>query len=293
MAKRCKITRPPVSRRDFLTLATAGATLAVTGVSGERMPGTTLRPGEIARWEAGKPARSEGIALITNPGSQWTIEDQAGVSVASIQPSRDYYTRAEFLARVTKALDSPVWLTMEYLDHGFGLIAIDVGMQHPHPVLWRNQWGVARLNTGRLRRAVFHIDPPAFESTAGPETAETPNLRIRGLAYLRAISVETSRPEIEPVPQVKPVVQLDTPFQCDINIRADSPLGQEADGIAAVRNMAPLVRALGFNAVESYVQWNYVERQPGVFDWSHYDAIVNELRKNGLKLFPLLIVGSA
>ena len=57
--------------------------------------------------------------------------------------------------------------------------------------------------------------------------------------------------------------------------------------------MAPLVHALGFNAVEQYVQWNYVERERGVYDWSHYDAIVDELQKYGLKWFPLLIVGSA
>jgi hypothetical protein len=36
-----------------------------------------------------------------------------------------------------------------------------------------------------------------------------------------------------------------------------------------------------------------VEAQRGVFDWSHYDKLVSEIQKHGLKWFPLLIVGSA
>jgi len=293
MAKRSKVSNAPVSRRDFLTLATAGATLAVAGGSEKQMFGSSLRPGEIGRWEAGRPVKSNGIVLMKGPESRWTLEERGGIEVGVLPLSRDYYTRAAFLAQVSKATDSPVWLVVEYLDHGYGLISIAAGAQLSHSVPWTLQWGVAKLNTGRMRKAVFRIDPPAFASPAASEPGEKPNLRISGIEYLRAISIADSKPEIEPVPHVEPVIKFEGSFQRDINITADSPLGQEAEGLAAVRNMAPLVRALGFNAVESYVQWNYVERQPGVFDWSHYDGIVNELQKYGLKLFPLLIVGSA
>lgn len=290
MAKSSKVSNAPVSRRDFLALATAGATLAVTGGDDHRLLASSLRDGEIARWEAGKPVKSNGIVLIRGPESKWTLEERGGMYVGFMPPSRSYYTQAAFLAQVRKPAKSPVWLVVEYPDEGFGLISIVVGGERSHPVPWTHQWGVARLNTGRLRKAVFRVDPPAFES---PEAGEKPNLHIYGLRYLRAVSLQDSKPEIEPVPRVEPVIKFEGGFQRDINVTADSPVGQEAEGLAAVRNLAPLVRALGFNAVESYVQWNYVERQPGVFDWSHYDGIVDELRKYDLKLFPLLIVGSA
>ena len=292
MAKPCSNSDPAVSRRDFLTLASAGATLAMAGGS-EQLLGARARPSAIGRWEAGKPARSEGIVLTREQGSDWRIEDQDGKYVARIQPGEDYYTQAAFRARIRKPVDSPFWLVLEYLDYGFGLISIDVSTQPSHPIRWSHQWGVARLNTGRLRRAVFYIESPSFHLASGSANGEKPNLHIRGLECLHSVSMAKAKPEIETVPSVEPVVKLDRRFQCDINIRVDSPLGEEAEGVAAVRNLAPLVRALGFNAVESYVQWNYVERQPGVFDWSHYDGIVDELKKYDLKLFPLLIVGSA
>ena len=285
MADESKMSNTPVTRRDFLTLATAGATLAVAG--GEKqLLASSLRPGEIGRWEAGRPAKSNGITLLRGPESPWTLEQRGGSHFGVLPPSRDYYTRAAFLAEVGKTTDSPAWLVLEYLDHGYGLISVSAGGQG---IPWTRQWGVTRLNTGRVRKAVLRIDPPAFKSPAGSE----PNLRIAGIEYLRAISLLDSEPEIEPVPHVEPILQFNGGFQRDINITVDGPLGQEAEGLAVIRNMAPLVRALGFDAVESYVQWNYVERQPGVFDWSHYDGIVNELQKHDLKLFPLLIVGSA
>ena len=63
--------------------------------------------------------------------------------------------------------------------------------------------------------------------------------------------------------------------------------------LANLRNQLPLVRALGFNGVESYVRWNAVEVAPGVFDWSYYDAEVAEAKKHGLQWLPLVISGPA
>ncbi len=79
-----------------------------------------------------------------------------------------------------------------------------------------------------------------------------------------------------------------------ITAGADAPTVEGLpDALAYLRNQLPLMKALGFNGIESYVKWNFVERTPGVFDWSYYDAIVAEVEKHGMKWFPLLIVGSA
>jgi hypothetical protein len=262
--------------------------------------GPSLWAAEIARWEAGKPAKSKGIVLITGADSKWTVSARGGIYVGTLAPNHDYYRRAQFVGHVTEQVNSPFWLVVEYLDEGYGMIsAIPGGGMDwrfidalARPIPWSHQWGVARLNTGRLRRAVFRLDAPASPAPGGPDSKAGFDLHIYGLEYLHALSLQDAEPAIEAVPEVKPAIQFARPFQRDINIATDTPLGQEAEGVAAVRNLGPLVRALGFNCIESYVQWNYVERQPGVYDWSHYDPIVNEAQKYGLKWFPLLIVGS-
>jgi len=249
---------------------------------------------EIARWEAGKGGQAGGITLVNAAGSKWTLTQHHKFEVAAIEPTHDYYRRAEFVAKVSKPTGFPVWLALEYLDEGYGLISVGpAGRRGLRYIPWTHQWGVARLNTGRLRRATFRLDGPASHSPAGPNTEGTLDFHINGVEYLHAIFLEDSEPAIEPVPDVKPAIQFQDAFQRDINIGADSPLGEEAEALGAIRNMAPLAHALGFNGVESYVQWNYVEHERGVYDWSHYDAIVNEIQKYGLKWFPSLIVGSA
>jgi hypothetical protein len=256
--------------------------------------GSSVWAAEIAKWEAGKGGKAGEITLVNAADNKWTLRQQHKFEVAAIEPTHDYYRRAEFLAKISKPTAFPVWLELEYLDEGYGLISVGPGGRRGlRYIPMSRQWGVARLNTGRLRRATFRIDGPPSPSPAGPNAEGTLDLHITGVEYLHAIYLDDSQPMIEPVPDVKPAIQFGDAFQRDINIGADSPLGEEAEALASIRNMAPLVRALGFNAVESYVQWNYVEENRGVYDWSHYDKIVNELQKYGLKWFPLLIVGSA
>lgn len=260
----------------------------------------SLWSSEIARWEAGAPAKSSGIVLLASGDDHWSMSGRGGVPVAALAPNKDYYHRAQFEVRMTPRVHSPYWVVVEFLDEGYGLISALPGNAMDwryidalaRPMPWSRQWGVARLNTGRLRRAVFHFDAPAEDPAADARSGEGIGLHVYGLQYLHSISVQDAEPAIDPIPEVKPAVQFARTFERDINIATDTPLGQEAEGLAAVRNLAPLVRALGFNGVESYVQWNYVERRQGVFDWSHYDPIVAELQKYGLKWFPLLIVGS-
>jgi hypothetical protein len=141
---------------------------------------------------------------------------------------------------------------------------------------------VARLNTGKLRRAVFRL----------PDAVSARPLRIYGIEFLRALRLTDVQPEIEPVPDAPPAVVLHKPIQLVTSAGADTQTPEELPrALASLRNQLPLVRALGFEGVESYVKWNFVERSKGVFDWSYYDAVVAEVEKHGLKWFPLLVAG--
>src|SRR5581483_10725365 len=117
---------------------------------------------------------------------------------------------------------------------------------------------------------------------------------IEGLPALRAVRLEDAPPPAEPAPAISPAIGLRKTAQLVTTAGADARTPAELpEALAAMRNLLPLARALGFNGIESYVKWNFVERSPGVFDWSFYDAIVDEVEKHGLQWFPLLIVGSA
>ncbi len=225
---------------------------------------------QVARWDA---AQAGGITLARGPDADFTLER----GLAIIRPVNDYFRRAAFLARFERLPEGRCWLAVEYLDRGYSLISLEPGVPHS------KQWGVARLNTGAFRRAVFEYDRlPA----AG--------VRILGVEALRSITLEDAAPPREPVPLVKPAVAFARPSQRVTTAGADAATPEGLpEALATLRNLLPLARALGFNGIESYVKWNFVERSPGVFDWSFYDAVVDEIEQAGLQWFPLLVVGSA
>jgi len=232
---------------------------------------------EIARWDAGGAAR--GLELVRGPNAEFSIVADRTGSVARIVPVHDYFHRAAFLLRCQKAAASPLWLVLEYPDEGYGLISLS-----GPGVAVREQFGIARLNTGRLRRAVFELEALA----AGAE------IRIEGLEQLRAAALSDTPVKLEPPPLVAPAVRFSRPSQRVTTAGADANRLEELpQALARLRELLPLARALGFNGIESYVKWDFVERSPGVFDWSFYDAVVAEIERHGLQWFPLLIVGSA
>lgn len=232
---------------------------------------------DIASWKAGLPPESRGLDLARTPDSVWNIERHANGLAVRLKPSGNYYTRAPYLVQVASPVPEKVWLVIEFLDKGYGLIVVSPGVHE------RNQWGVARVNSGLVRSTVLRYEAAAIGKT----------IRIEGLDYLRAVRLTTDEPKIEPVPLVAPAIDFRVPSQ-----RVTTAAGEElspdhvADAPAHLRNRLPLVRALGFNGVESYVKWGLVERTPGVFDWSFYDSLVAELEKFDVKWFPMLVVGS-
>ena len=221
----------------------------------------TASAAELARWDAGTPPRAAGISV-----------SPAG----TLPPNNDYYERAAFTLTVEKPAAVRQWLVLEYLDRGYALISISPG------VAQSAQSGIARLNTGRYRRAIFRFDK-------APEA-----IRVWGIQTLRSVALVDSEPAAEPVPLVEPAVKFSTPSQRVTTAGADAgTLEGLPETLATMRNQLPLMRALGFNGIESYVKWDFIERSPGVFDWSFYDAVVAEIDRHGMQWFPLLIVGSA
>lgn len=231
---------------------------------------------ELARWQAGNPPVSQGIELQRAPDSPWSIDAATTPATARLQPSKDYYSRSAYLLSIANPAPGGVWLTVEFLDRGYGLISLSPGVGQLH------QWGVARVNTGKLRRAVFHF-----------EKQVPAKIRIEGLDHLRAAVLTAEKPPIEDAPLVEPAIQFTTHSE-----RVSSAAGDSgnpdliAEAVAGLRNELPLVRALGFNGVETYVRWGWVERQRGQYDWRYYDAILAEVQRNGLKWFPMLLAGS-
>jgi hypothetical protein len=107
-------------------------------------------------------------------------------------------------------------------------------------------------------------------------------LVLTGVRFLHSVSISDTQPQIEALPEARRAFALRRPMDLVITAGADAPtVDGLPDALAYLRNQLPLMKALGFNGIESYVKWNFVERSPGVFDWSYYDAIVAEVEKHG------------
>ncbi|MEI6395500.1 MAG: hypothetical protein WCT12_30885 [Verrucomicrobiota bacterium] len=60
------------------------------------------------------------------------------------------------------------------------------------------QWGVARVNTGQIRHAVYSYDQSPVPG----------RLRVEGLDYLRAVVLTDQEPPLEQTPLVEPAVKF-------------------------------------------------------------------------------------
>ncbi|MCC6344376.1 MAG: family 14 glycosylhydrolase [Bryobacterales bacterium] len=231
---------------------------------------------DLASWEASDPPRQEGIHLEKAADSPMRMERAGGAFTARLSPSTDYYTRSAYHIVVERPTAVKQWLVLEFADRGYGLITLTPGL----PQI--KQWGVARVNSGKVRSAVFAYDgaPPG-------------RIRVEGLDWLRAVRLVDTQPPADEAPLVKPALKFSVPSERVSSVSGDATTPDRVrDALAGIRNEAPLIRALGFNAVETYVRWGYVERRRGVYDWSFYDAILGEIERNGLEWFPMLLAGS-
>jgi len=155
--------------------------------------------------------------------------------------------------------------------------------------------GTVGLGSGKPRRALYRLSAPAFGAREGADIV------LCGMAGIRRVIVKTAleageRDAIvaEMPANVPPRVALSRPMDLVMAVGTDASTPEGLAGaLKNMRELCPLAAGLGFNGVESYVKWNFVEPEKGRFDWSYYDAVVAEAAAWNLKWFPLLIVGSA
>ena len=158
--------------------------------------------------------------------------------------------------------------------------------------------GMTSCNTGRTRTSVFTVRLSDEQYGEGLS-----DIRLGGMPGVISLSVspgtdvdavriaksERVKPdEVKAIPTIKNPIQLIINYGSDSDKREQLPLALER-----LREYCPFYRALGFNGFESYVKWNFVEYDEGVFDWSYYDAVIDLSYEYGFKWFPLIIGGSA
>ncbi len=230
---------------------------------------------ELAHWTAARPDLPGAVHVRTDQKSAWHFEDAGGTRVARLKPGSDYWTRAAYEIDFVISPTGKVWLTLEFVDHGYGLITLQPGVSE------RKLSGVARVNSGKVRRAIFEYE------------AMPKSIRIEGLDYLGAVRLGETEPVREVAPLVAPAVKFARPSERVTSAGGDySDPEQLPEALAGLRNQLPLIRAIGFNGVETYIRWGMVERQRGHYDWSYYDAIMDEIERHGLQCFPMLLAGS-
>ena len=255
----------------------------------------------LAFYEAGVEPRGRGIRLAEVPGLEtYRRENEC---LLQMNPSGRYYQEDIWpvhLVEESVGLCPGLVLEVDFLDEGLGVIVaqrLANGAFNGAYVPAARSVSFTRLDSKRNRRAAFLFP----EAPVNRGSGEKPDFRITGVQQVRSMRILSEVPEAywaalaEEIPgDVQPVVSLERPMQ--IVCSADGALSGSTNRltglIAHLRESLPLVKALGFNAVESYVRWNFAEPERGRFDWSLYDSIVEELQHYGLKWFPLLIVGS-
>lgn len=232
-------------------------------------------------------------------------ESLGGNTVLTLPVNTDPYTEKswDFQATASFIPDKQAFvLEIEFFDKGAGIIDARILDDDRFHGRWQGssrQVSYTRLNTQALRSAYFQFSAP---NAALWVQSPSPFLTITGLQYLKSLKVhlgfedkEWRRAEDSVPVDVQPMVRLERPMEivCSAGVSVFSDPNALQSSLVSLRELAPLAKVLGFNAVESYVKWNTVEPEMGRFDFSFYDAVVEKLHQYGLKWFPLLIVGSA
>lgn len=263
-----------------------------------------------AVFDASDPEAARGLTFVENPQAPALRIEINGRRALSAPIHNDYFDRRGIPFRVAEDFPrdgAPAFLIIEHLDQNLGLIQVRYDGDHAGKNTRRSRdaaystatplAGYTALGTGSPRRAIFRLDSPSFQH----RQAGGADFQIEGVRSLARVTLATVLDDgvLEQAKREIPVrvqsrVRLSMPMQLVMSVGADA---QKREGLEtaleSMREICPLAAAMGFTAVESYVKWNFVEYEQGVFDWSYYDAVVAEARKHGLKWFPLLITGSA
>ncbi|NUM55691.1 MAG: beta-galactosidase [Candidatus Hydrogenedentes bacterium] len=233
-----------------------------------------------------------------------------GGSVLAPIENSDYFERDGIRLRVPQSFPrggNDAYLIIEHLDWNIAQVAVrydrDSDPAKPNvyrPAAYANATALAgytATGTGQLRHAVFRLVAPTFQH----RQRNGGDIQIEGVKSLLRVTLTTDRPAdaIEQarreIPQLpNPQFTLKNPMQLVVSLSTDATAIPNIPGLPAqMDELCPMMRALGFNAVEVYVKWSAIEREKGKWDWSFYDQFAANAAKHGLKWFPLVVTGSA
>lgn len=260
-------------------------------------------------------ARSEGVlllesspltspaAVVINASDVFTVRE-AGRDWLNLRETPEPYLQTAWQIRFTEFTPAPgekLVLEVTYYDKGPGVIQPFLLADDSFNGRWippTRKVSFTRLNTLSERRALFEFDVPSVNWSQG----RNPHLKIVGLQYLESLLAYSQVDEevwqdlADSVPsQVKPLVQLERPMEitCTVGIEDVGNPPSLENSLANIREYGPLAKLLGFTSIECFVRWDMLEPEQGRFDFSHYDAIVKEIQKCGMKWFPNLVITSA
>jgi hypothetical protein len=179
-----------------------------------------------------------------------------------------------------QANPGPLFIEFDLLDRGYPFVSLD-----PSPL---REERAQLANTMQWRRVVFRL--PAGE--------ESFRLMFTAPVYVARVCAAPEEPTgYLPAPHASarfitsalagpgPGMQVHIGNMGAIQDRGDWP---DSESLVP---WLPLYKNLGVSAIQSYVKWSRIERQPGVFDWSFYDWVVETVAKHGLKCVIFVMVG--
>lgn len=250
------------------------------------------------------------LALAENPAAPVQRIPVDRRFVLAPPPNPDYFERDGIRFRVADSFprDSNEYvLLIEHLDQNIAEISVrydcDTGNAQPgvfRPAAYARATPIAghtATGTGKQRYALFRLLKPSFQH----HQRDGGDIQIEGVRSLLSVTLSTNAPDDwaakvrEQIPQLpEPHFRLKKPMQLIVSLSTDATAIPNIPGLPEqMSELCPMMRALGFNAVEVYVKWSAIEREKGKWDWSFYDEFAANAAKHELKWFPLLVTGSA
>lgn len=260
-------------------------------------------------FDANAPNSGE-LALVENSATPVQRIQVGDKTVLAPPHNPDYFERDGIRFRASESFPhdaSDFMLLIEHLDQNIAQINVryDRDIEKAPPNVFRPAAyasatpiaGYTATGTGKPRSALFLLSKASFQH----HQRDGGDIQIEGVRSLLRVTLFSSTPDDlaakvrEQVPQLpEPKLNLKKPMQLIVSLSTDATAIPNIPGLPEQMNeLCPMMRALGFNAVEVYVKWSAIEREKGKWDWSFYDEFAANAAKHELKWFPLLVTGSA
>lgn len=250
------------------------------------------------------------LIVVDDPAAPAQRVTVGGSSALAPPPNPDYFERDGIRFRVPESFPRDAeraFVVVEHLDSNIALIEVRFDADREpavagvtRPAAYRAAEplaGYTAVGTGQARRAVFALARPAFNH----RQRGGGDIQIEGVRSLTRVTVSTTLDERvlaqarnEVPKRAAPHLSLKRPMQLVTTFGVDARSEPNLENaVNALTEYAPLINALGFNGIESYVKWSDVAPEKDRWDWSYYDALTDRASSYGLEWFPLLISGSA